>query len=163
MTIIGMDLSSKKVAAVSSEPRAVLSKIVSRSKSASYEPANCKRAKDAVRRWLDGIDHNGELVAFIEEPLVGFKSKNVRSTIVQSHIHGVMHAELTEFGYAVIPVTVNEWKRDICGDGSADKDAVAASVAKALPKLYRSWPEDQDVLDAAGVLLYGQRQLGAVV
>jgi Holliday junction resolvasome RuvABC endonuclease subunit len=99
---------------------------------------------------------------FIEDTLVG---NNVRYSIKLAQVMGAVLAKLAQLQedldaypldeLVVLPVNVGTWKKEVVGNGHADKQM----VREYLTGLDRSYAEicgsDQDKYDAACIGLYG--------
>jgi Holliday junction resolvasome RuvABC endonuclease subunit len=94
---------------------------------------------------------------FIEEPLIG---RSKRATIVQAYVNGVVQEVAMQHGYTPIMVHVSEWKKAVIGNGSATKERVAQVMVSGVPELC-GYEDDQDVIDAAAIMIYGSKQMAA--
>jgi Holliday junction resolvasome RuvABC endonuclease subunit len=148
--IVGFDLSSRKLAAVSLDPVS----------SWTYEPP--KKEKDRARVLKHFLDELVDLFeerrprwVFIEHPLVG--RGGAHATIVQAQVHGVVSAVAATYADGVYTVNVQSWKKEVVGNGRADKDRVRQWLEESHPHLAELAGADQDLVDAACVALYGRR------
>lgn len=94
---------------------------------------------------------------FMERPLMGFASKNVSATIVQSQIGGSVMAAAEE---ALVPLELvmhSTWKLNVISVGNASKPAIATWVRDEWPEAYDLACGDQDLLDSACINRYGHQ------
>lgn len=92
---------------------------------------------------------------FVEHPVVG--RGGAHATIVQAQVQGVVLSSSVLCGASgVYPVNVQTWKKDIVGNGRADKDRVREFLSESHPLLSELAGEDQDLVDASCVALYGK-------
>lgn len=166
MIIVGIDPASTRLAMVAKAANGsswVTSKVNNLSggkKGTPWSPTACHEAAKVTRNFVQVVQSRwpGQGVhAFIESPLVG--KGGVRSTLVQAFTSGAVQAALVEGGATVTMVNVGTWKLDVIGHGNATKDDVAEGVRLRWPAFVRSAGEDQDLLDAAAIALFGQDHL----
>lgn len=90
-------------------------------------------------------------IVFVEEPpLAG--PKNIRTLIGLSQTHGAVIASSPGYCYSV-PVAT--WKKDVVGNGKADKTFVAEWLERNHPSIYARCA-NQDQIDAACIHMYGK-------
>lgn len=156
--VFGMDLSSRKLAIVrldlddNNEPTVWTFMADRKEKNRGNVLAHFSEELDSLFDvvMLDEADY-----VFIEQPVVG--RGGVHSTIVQAQVQGVVLAMAVLCGAGgAYPVNVKTWKKDIVGHGGADKDKVRAWLADHHPVLSELAGEDQDLVDASCVALYGK-------
>lgn len=99
----------------------------------------------------------GDPVVYLEEPLVG--RGGVKSTMVQAFTSGAVQAAFAMEGVPVHLVNVGTWKKEVLGNGRADKPAVMELVRHRWPDAAVATGGDQDLADAAAIAMYGCAQL----
>lgn len=167
VAVIGIDASSKKLAAVATwldatGPRPQIWKRTLVGKTIESRCYNAYR----WARWLVGdlskwCYQNEQpfpfVYTFIEEPVV--VPRNIKSTLLQAKVHGALVASLkahkTNALGPIQTVVPPAWKKDVVGHGHATKPQVARHVEKHWPYLYTLADKDQDLLDAACINIYG--------
>jgi Holliday junction resolvasome RuvABC endonuclease subunit len=114
----------------------------------------CGRAMDSTLAFLAEIDqsipYQVERLCYIEAPVTA--RGGVKTTIVQAFVSGVVQACFVKAAFRVYLVNVSTWKKTVCGNGHADKRSVAQAIKQRWPEIKT---DDQDLLDASGILLYG--------
>lgn len=101
-------------------------------------------------------------VVYIEEPVVA-GARNIRSSLLIAQICGVMMGVCASVGIKeVYLVPVSSWKKEVVGNGAADKQRVHAWIDQNHPEIAALCGGDQDLYDAACVAIYGQRSLSRV-
>lgn len=155
MNIIGFDLSSRKIAMMDLG-------LVPRAKTFAVKK---KAARRDELRELEELLHEelekGYLGdwAFIEAPVVG--RGGARPTILQAQVDGIIQAATVRYGLrGGYSVNNKTWKREVVGNGNASKAEAAAWLATHHPVLADVAGDDQDLVDAACVALYGEIVIG---
>ena len=92
--------------------------------------------------------------AFVEAPVVA-GARNIQSTIKQAVVSGGLQVALIEWGFVIYLVPPSVWKKEIGAGGNADKVKLTAHLHAIRPNLTSLCNDDQDVIDALGVALYG--------
>ena len=92
--------------------------------------------------------------AFVEAPVVA-GARNIQSTIKQAVVSGGLQVALLEWGFVIYLVPPTVWKKEIGAGGNASKDRITTHLHAIRPKLAGLCADDQDVLDALGIALYG--------
>lgn len=157
---VGIDPSTKKIAvvAVVDEPRVLLAKsYVLLKRSEKQDMASLGRAVDAVRdfiRWADQVAPTGERYAWVEDPLVG--RGGVTTTMKQALVGGIIRGLLVDAGFEVRNVNVSTWKKQVVGNGRAQKPAIRQCVKLKWPKVMQQVGNDGDLVDAAAINLFAQ-------
>lgn len=151
-TIIGIDPSSQKLAAVVSvlgkENRAeVHTKGLPKDK-----PTACLLAFEWARTLVELA--GGQVYVFIEMPVLGRGGPG--STIPQAQINGALLAGAQMAGAEVLPVNNARVKKDVIGRGNANKDDIRKWVSEAWPAMYARIGKDQDLCDSAMIYIYGK-------
>jgi Holliday junction resolvasome RuvABC endonuclease subunit len=164
--IAGIDPSAKKIAivathdvlqVVSAQSYPLYPKGVTRQTPESL--GNAVAAVRAFLQWADQVAPGGTgRYAWIESPLVG--RGGVSATMKQSFVGGIIRGMLYEAGFDVRDVNVTNWKREVTGNGRAEKPAVKVSVKQQWPKAFSLVERDGDLIDAAAIALYGRSVLG---
>lgn len=151
--VIGIDLSSRKVAAVvleddSGEPFVeTLLAIPKREARGSELLVLSHKLKEFFEQVMPRY-------VYVESPVVG--RGGARPTILQAQVDGLVQARAIEAGHhRVYSVNNKTWKKDVVGNGNASKGESAAWLAAHHPVLADLCGADQDLVDAAGVALYG--------
>ena len=149
--IYGFDLSSRKVAMCTLDGSDVSKHIVATTKLSSRGEELCRIAA-GVRRFFENVMPG---FVYIEAPVVG--RGGARPTILQSQVDGLLQAHAVQFGHhGVYSVNNKTWKKAVVGNGNASKDDTRAWLEVAHPVLSALCGDDQDLVDAAGVALYGR-------
>lgn len=152
--IVGSDLSATSIALVWNNPDGKLDCKKWKLADASG-PEVLVYALRALNRWhrkyTDSEARNKW--CFIEHPVVA-GSRNIRATIVQSYMNGIVQASFYGEGYTTSLLSPAEWKKAIGIGGSANKEAVTAWAQDAVPEI--ATRNDQDLNDAAGIWTAGE-------
>lgn len=158
MRILGIDLSSRKLAlfVIDAETGApVRSSTIEAPKKMKHRPDVLKHIHDAFASELEERFIIGGFTVFVEHPLVG--RAGAHATIVQAQVQGLVMMLSVQFGAAgVYEVNVQSWKKAVVGHGGADKDKVKSWLIDHHPLLAELAGDDQDLVDAACVALYGR-------
>ena len=144
MSIYGLDLSTSKIAIakLSSEGFDVVELI---SKSKSWEV----RLKDLYSQLLPWVASNvstDDLICIEDIPLV----QNRQSLIKLVHVLAMCRVVFMD----VFTVNVKTWKKDVIGDGGADKAKVKAMAGKILGQGINKL--SQDSIDALMIAKWGE-------
>lgn len=161
--IVGIDPSAKKIAWVGHVPTlnvihteaAILYKAGQRQTMATMGLALDKM--DDLIGWATQVCPHGGWYAWVEDPLIG--RGGAVTTMKQAYIGGIIRGKLHNAGFEVSGVNVSTWKKQVCGNGRADKAAVQYTVKMQWPKCSGLIGNDGDLADAAAIALYGQRSL----
>jgi Holliday junction resolvasome RuvABC endonuclease subunit len=150
--IIGVDLSSRKIAAIvlsdDDEPPLAQTMSVPKKASRADELLILSEQAEAFFTLLSSR------YVFVESPVVG--RGGARPTILQAQVDGLVQSLAVKCGHrAVYPVNNKAWKKAVVGNGNAAKGDTAAWLAAHHPVLGDLCGDDQDLVDAAGVALYG--------
>ena len=148
MSIFGLDISTSKIAIakLSSEGFDVVELI---SKSKSWET----RLKDLYLQLLPWVASNvssDDLVCIEDIPLV----QNRQSLIKLVHVLAMCRVVFMHHDMEIFTVNVKTWKKDVVGDGGADKDKVKAMAIKILGQDVSKL--SQDSIDALMIAKWGQ-------
>jgi len=148
MSIYGLDISTSKIAIakLSSEGFDVVELI---SKSKSWET----RLKDLYLQLLPWVASNvssDDLVCIEDIPLV----QNRQSLIKLVHVLAMCRVVFMHHDMEIFTVNVKTWKKDVVGDGGADKDKVKAMAIKILGQDVSKL--SQDSIDALMIAKWGQ-------
>lgn len=148
MNIVGVDPSSKKVAATITFDE---TRMEMRYLEFSHDIIEaCSEAYD----WAFAL--GGELgpLSFtaIEQPVVG--RGGVYSTLRQTKVEGALLAGLKNAGMDTIEVNNQTWKKQVVGNGNAGKPLIALWVKEYWPNAFEYADGDQDLLDSAAINRY---------
>lgn len=155
--IIGMDPSSRKLAAVYGDPNGTIrwDSITLPGKGISIE-----KVMDA-HFWVQQLIYSlspEPVHLFIEEPVVG--KGGVYSTLVQAKMHGAVYLSAALHGAEVTAVNNAQVKKAVVGKGNATKPEIKKAMQQRWPSLLRNIHADQDLVDASMIYLFGQEALG---
>lgn len=152
--VIGVDLSSRKIALVWETEDGYDSQTIS-VKKAAFRARELNELQMELGPLLSKIAVNAdETYVYIEAPVVG--RGGARPTILQSQVDGVVQAVAYPFATGTYSVNNKTWKKAVVGNGNSKKEDVAAWLAADHPVLDRLCDADQDLVDAACVCLYGR-------
>lgn len=119
-------------------------------------PERTYAAYDAIGVFLDGLGVlSSYRHAFVEAPILGM-TRDIQSTVKQATVSGGVQVALIEWGFGVHLVAPSSWKKAVIGKGNARKDEVGPIIEREWPGLWRAIHSDQDLLDAAALVLYGE-------
>lgn len=147
MIIGGVDLGGRK-AAVSIFVDGVLTNV------AALEVPKTSRARElrTLAEWTFGYLKVCDLV-FIEEPLIG---RGVRASLQVAQTAGAVLASLGGLlGVESDLIPVGTWKKDVIGNGSANKEMVSLWLKSSHPSYAVQCADNQDRIDAICIGLYG--------
>jgi Holliday junction resolvasome RuvABC endonuclease subunit len=159
-TILGFDLSSRKLAmtGIQGDDHFVR----------TWEaPKKEKDRAKVIAGFIDPLTElftthsttKGDLWVFVEHPLRG--RAGVHATIVQAQVQGLVLGLAVQYGaHGAYHVNVTTWKKAVVGNGSADKERVRTWLATHQPVLAALAGDDQDLVDASCVALYGRSVIG---
>lgn len=160
--IVGIDPSSTKLAVVTLIPGHRGWKVLAHKYTLGpkYHPTCTLHATAAIRRHVtqSPIADQLQRYAFVEAPVVG--KGGVRSTMVQAFTSGATQAALLGAGFNVELVQNTAWKKSIVGSGNAAKGDVAEALRLRWPVQQARVADDQDLLDALAIALYGATVVG---
>ena len=148
MKIFGLDISTSKIAigCLSTDGYNVIELV---SKSRSWET----RLKELYLQFLPWVQENvaqDDLVCIEEIPLV----QNRQSLIKLVHVLAMCRVVFMHHNLDIFTVNVKTWKKDVIGDGSADKDKIKAMAIKILGQDVSK--VSQDGIDALMVAKWGE-------
>ena len=126
MSVIGLDISTSKLA-IATLPLEGYSVVELISKSRSWET----RLKELYTQFLPWVHENvskDDLVCIEDIPLV----QNRQSLIKLVHVLAMCRVVFMHFDMEIFTVNVKTWKKDVIGDGGADKDKIKAMAIKIL-------------------------------
>jgi Holliday junction resolvasome RuvABC endonuclease subunit len=101
-----------------------------------------------LREWLGGLGLSGSWFAE-EPPLAG--SRNLQTFLHLSQVSGVVACSVPA---TLVPVS--SWKKGTIGNGSASKERVSGWLRTTHPAFFAACEEDQNLIDATCIALYGQ-------
>lgn len=169
-TVLGVDPSSQKIAAVeSSDPKR--DKPTLHVKHFDFEDIEkkCEEAFDFMFDTLMVIrERDGQPPrVFLEAPVMGVGGPG--ATIPQAFVSGAIMAACMQAGSIVVLVNNQTWKKRALGRGNINKDQVRELMKETWPRLFKATPimekgdfkghPDQDLLDAGGLNLHGWRSV----
>lgn len=152
MSVVGVDLGINKVALVYSDGQD--------QHFASIHAPESRKSRPRILRELasyvyDTCSLHRPDSVWIEDTLIG---NNRMYSIKLAETKGAVMAALAGIpGLDVQLVNVSTWKKEIVGNGKADKDAVRNHIRETHGAYAPLCGEDQDLYDATCVALYGLR------
>jgi len=148
MSIFGFDLSTSKIAIarLSIEGFEVVELT---SKSRSWE-TRFKELYWLLSPWIRDFVTTDDLIRIEDIPLV----QNRQTLIKLVHILAMCRTICAEHGMDVFTVNVKTWKKDVVGDGSADKDKVRVMAVKIFGDSVQKF--SQDSIDALMIAKWGE-------
>ena len=158
MKVVGFDLSSRKLAMFTldvetGEPGShgfiqAPTKMKSRPEVLAYFYTHL------YDEMLRSLPEDEQTYVFVEHPLVG--RAGAHATIVQAQVQGIVMLTSVRFGASgVYEVNVQSWKKAVVGHGGANKERVKSWLGEHHSTLSQLAGDDQDLVDAACVSLYG--------
>jgi hypothetical protein len=155
-TIVGFDLSSRKLAAVVLGDGLVRSEVFEAPKKEKDRGRILAKFITELEEFFTELTAlDGSLWVYVEHPLKG--RGGVHATIVQAQVQGLVLGTSVLFGASgAYHVNVTTWKKDVVGHGGADKDRVRGWLEVHHPDLAGLAGDDQDLVDASCVALYGR-------
>ena len=148
MSVIGLDVSTSKLA-IATLPLEGYSVVELISKSRSWET----RLKELYTQFLPWVQENvsqDDLVCIEDIPLVQHR----QSLIKLVHVLAMCRVVFMHHDMEIFTVNVKTWKKDVIGDGGADKDKVKAMAIKILGQDVSKL--SQDSIDALMIAKWGQ-------
>ena len=148
MSVIGLDVSTSKLA-IATLPLEGYSVVELISKSRSWET----RLKELYTQFLPWVHENvskDDLVCIEDIPLV----QNRQSLIKLVHVLAMCRVVFMHHDMEIFTVNVKTWKKDVIGDGGADKDKIKAMAIKILGQDVSKL--SQDSIDALMIAKWGQ-------
>ena len=148
MSVLGFDVSTSKLA-IATLPLEGYSVVELISKSRSWET----RLKELYTQFLPWVQENvsqDDLVCIEDIPLV----QNRQSLIKLVHVLAMCRVVFMHHDMEIFTVNVKTWKKDVIGDGGADKDKVKAMAIKILGQDVSKL--SQDSIDALMIAKWGQ-------
>jgi Holliday junction resolvasome RuvABC endonuclease subunit len=149
MSVYGIDLSTSKIAIVKLLPNKGFEVVELISKSKSWET----RFKELYRQmfpWVRDSITSDDLICIEDIPLV----QNRQSLIKLVHILAMCRTVFTHYDIDVFTVNVMTWKKDVVGNGKADKDKVKVMAQKIYGESINQY--SQDAIDALMVAKWGE-------
>jgi hypothetical protein len=153
--VIGIDPSAGTLAVVClSGDFCVMDKIIMGRPFTTVIP---ERAYAAVSSFLSSVATGVTTPhVFMEAPLVAGRSRGISGTIKQAMVSGAVQVAVSEWGMQATLVYPSQWKKELGIGGNAKKEAIAAWLRANHPKLHAMCVEDQDLMDASCIGLYGE-------
>lgn len=154
-TVVGVDPSSKKIAIYTSWGTGHQTVTFRGHKGTTRHEVNF-HFYESCRLYFRDLPRPFHL--FIEQPVVGVGGP--RSTIVQAQSGAAVTLAAVRTGAASITEVNNKtWKKAVVGNGNSSKDAVKAWLEAKHPDKYALCPDDQDLVDAVCIGLFGVHSL----
>lgn len=163
--VIGADLASSKIAFVARWQKEYSFSFYSSTKLRG-SAERCKWASEATNEFLEQVQQllsesgvrmtNLIKRAYVEMPVVATNKGSIKAVIPQAFTSGAVQAALSSNGYDVSIVPIQTWKKVAVDKGNASKEDVARVVRQRWPNLVRGHEKNQDILDACGLLIYGE-------
>lgn len=154
-TIIGIDPSSKKVAATITVDEKQLFMDVCQLPEAIEDA--CHQAFIYTQNLVTRYGGKNEVVVFVEEPVLG--RGGAWTTIRQSQIRGCIIGGARSMGSAVYGVNNQRWKKEVLGAGNIRKDQIPIYVKELWPNAFEMAGKDGDLIDSACINRYGSHVL----
>ena len=148
MSIYGLDISTSKIAiaCLSSDGFNVIELV---SKSRSWE-TRLKELYQQLLPWVQEHVVQDDLVCIEDIPLV----QNRQSLIKLVNVLAMCRVVFMHHGIDIFTVNVKTWKKDVIGDGGADKDKIKAMASKILNSNIDKL--SQDAVDALMIAKWGE-------
>lgn len=157
MIISGWDLSSYKVAVVYTNPEDMLMNYMAFEWEHKDTGARALQGWRAARKFCKSVVGGEPHYAFVEEPFI--HRRNARGVLPLAYVNGAVRASLLSTESSVELVANKAWKKPIVGNGNATKDQIAQWLKLNYPEASSAFDGDQDLTDAACVLLFGAKTL----
>ena len=148
MNVYGLDLSTSKIA-IASLSLEGFDVVELTFKSRSWE-TRLKGLYEQFLPWVQKHVTAEDLVCIEDIPLV----QNRQSLIKLVHVLAMCRVVFMHHDIDVFTVNVKTWKKDVIGDGGADKDKVKAMAIKILGNDVSEL--SQDSIDALMIAKWGQ-------
>jgi hypothetical protein len=143
--IWGLDPASKKLAMFTTDG------LHTRAVKFTVKKSNRNDELLSMKDWLNlQLKWDPNPIIYCEEPVVA-GARNLRSTILIAETVGMVLSRRA----VVHMVPVDSWKKGTVGKGGVPKDAVAQWLKKEYPDYAALCGDDQDLIDAAAIYLYG--------
>lgn len=153
LTVVGIDPSSRKLAAVVMPPDGPFNFHTCAIPPKSL-PTRCVLAYNWTRNLIQSV---GRCIVVLEAPVSVAGRGSIRAVIPQARVNGAISAAALRSGAIdVLDVSPSQWKMDVISVGDASKHIIAKHVLKVWPALYHAAQGDQDVLDSGCMALYGK-------
>ena len=153
INIYGIDPASRSLGVVAwcHNKEVVVDKIVVAKGNRDLELKHLKTSLDIVFNRCEPE------VIFVEEPVVA-GVRNLRSTILIAQTVGMVLTSPAQ----VYLVPVSSWKKVTVGKGNAKKEEVASWLVNNHPDYAELCGNDQDLVDAGAINIYGRQILGSL-
>ena len=115
-----------------------------------------------AKQVLQRLSENGVRVtnlikrAYVEMPVVAPNKGSIKALVPQAFTSGAVQAALRSNGFEVEIVPIQTWKKVAVDKGNASKEDVARVARQRWPGLIRGYEKNQDIIDASGLLIYGE-------
>ena len=151
MSVFGIDISTKKIAIanISSDDYSVVELT---SKSRSWE----RRLEQLYPQIFEYVEENitsDDLVIIEDVPMVQNRAAVIRLT----HVVAMCRVVCIHHGVDCFGVNVSTWKKDVIGDGRADKDKIKLMESKIFDK--KVLKLSQDSIDALCIAKWGDLRI----
>ena len=151
MSVYGIDISTTKIA-VAKLSMGDYSVVEFRSKSRSWET----RLEQLYKEFFEYVAENitSDDTVFIEDiPYV----QNRAAVIRLVHVQAMCRVVCIHHGVDCFGVNVSTWKKDVIGDGRADKDKIKLMASKIVDK--KVLKLSQDSIDALCIAKWGDLRI----
>jgi len=147
MSVIGIDISTSKIA-IATISQNDYSVIELTTKSRSWE----LRLKQLYPQFFEYVEENitsDDLVIIEDVPMVQNRAAVIRLT----HVVAMCRVVFIHHGIDCFGVNVSTWKKDVIGDGRADKEKIKLMASKIFDKKVSRL--SQDSVDALCIAKWG--------
>ena len=159
--VVGIDPSSRLVACVTTLNTKQQEGVVTEVKAIRMPPKQpqrtCWLAYVGLRRYLKELSERVDQIGvFIEAPtLVG--RAGAKALIPQAQVNGALLVAASSVSQVVVieNVPITQWKKQIVGNGNANKSQIAAWCKRYWTDAYALADGTQDFYDAAGINRFG--------
>ena len=151
MNVFGIDVSTTKIAiaSISSDDYSVVELAT---KSRSWE----RRLEQLYPQFFKYVEENitsDDLVVIEDVPMVQNRAAVIRLT----HVVALCRVVCIHHGIGCFGVNVSTWKKDVIGDGRADKDKIKLMASKIFDK--KVLKLSQDSVDALCIAKWGDLRI----
>lgn len=162
---LGIDPSAKRIAIVGYESVTMAQMVAVAN---LYPKGTTRQTPESLGVALDFMSHwlaqvalvaPDDRVAYVEKPLVG--RGGISATVKQSYVGGIIRGCLAASGFRVYDAQSARWRSELrikAKGTAAIKAETKKVVASRWPKIMQDLGDDADLIDAAGICLYGREQ-----
>ena len=152
MSVYGIDLSTSKIAISKLLPNKGFEVVELISKSKSWE-TRFKELYKQMFSWVHDSVTSDDLICIEDIPLV----QNRQTLIKLVHVLAMCRTVFAHYDIDVFTVNVMTWKKDVVGNGKADKEKVMSMACKIYGEEVKKY--SQDAVDALMVAKWGELRL----